>query len=1123
MAKKTITNDDRIAAARRAKADEELIPQIAREMGVQPRTVETWITRFASELEPEPPLSAALPAAASRRAAPRRKRPQTHVARVNLRPTLVIGLGGSGHRVVVHLKARLHEQLGEDTGYDRVIKLLAIDTANENFTARQPNHPDLEPVRLAPDREFVRISDVPLHDLMYSKETNEAIAAIFPEVLHSTHIDQGAQQIRRLGRIALFYHYTRIKSHLTKTIAALRGVDVIGHLDHPTPDGKEMYITDRNRLRVIIVGSVCGGTGGGTFIDMAYLVRHIAKQAGIASTRAVDVIGMLFLPGVFPEIVTTGAARIRGNAYASLLDLEYYNQATGADESLYRVNLPNEPVEVSGAPFSLCYLVDSSGTAGTVRGMTNLAPVLADALVLMTASRVGEQLDATLDNVRPSLALYHGGFRAFYSALGMAQIVHPLAWLTEQFALRLKRRLITDVILLNNRSWEGDRALAGEVDAWRTRQVRVLPGEVDTGSVGWQFNQAVEGVEDERNLADGLRSGFQQAMRVFQQTVVPQVQTSRLAAREELRRALVDTVNAWMDASLIEGRGLYSVRWQLQRLQETIRKNLPVVEPLDHHAELERQLEDVYDAASMPLVGALVLRVRVRRRVENALHSYLTHIALNNVIAEAERDLLLDCIDQIDEHIRRLNRAIQFWEGERDQVLAGDLPDRSLVTEMVIPRGQLNEHLNDRVKAVRLDDDLLRSVSGALGGLSASLDLAQHERIHDDLVELCRDKYETDTDYGDVIKHIREHPNDLRLQEMIRAMSEKATPLLVYSRGLLQALPPREVKVLGAYSEADGKEVIEPFVNNSADLSIVETHTHSAVSLLVTDHGIPASVLSEWDDYRRHYEELQDQHNPIFHLDTARENQPYDPGSFYFVNLDEFHVFFGRALAYGWIDRVEDAAQKIPKCFALRREFYTAVKDLIDADLRRMKNDIERMQQAVAHPDESEGNGVMARRRLDMMRQHRQSLQNDLNNTFAGVIIDRADSINTHYIVMRDGYPAETLDVVRDALFGGESRLLPPIFIRAVKQMYKEWDQQVHDEADIRVFLDARQYGDAVEGAPVQWVDRPMMWSEPGQRGYDLEVRLCALLNVYRRALRKKGWQRRAGYFEDWDADEDGS
>ncbi len=400
---------------------------------------------------------------------------------IELRPTLVLGLGGSGTRIALELKARLEEELGPDSNYQDIIKILCLDTAKEARTTTQPNNPH-KVVEISQETEMLRISSVPLRQLIMNRGENPAIDDILPESLESTHVDQGAQQVRRIGRISLMYHYETVLERLRQAVGALRALGA-DRRQRFAADGRPIRRVDSQRLRVFLLSSICGGTGGGTFIDMAYMARFIGTREGIEDARSVEVVGMLLLPEVFPEVSSSGGERIRANAYASLLDLEYYNQITANEQTLYKVRFSEKrSLEVEGPPFTVAYLVTGkSKTGGITQGMADLSPLLADSLHLMITSRVGQQLDATLDNVKAQLATYYKGYRAFYSALGVANLIYPRRWLQVRYGLMLMEQVLDNYILRpvgNDR-----RPIQEQVSRWlegAAEAIRLQAGDLDT-------------------------------------------------------------------------------------------------------------------------------------------------------------------------------------------------------------------------------------------------------------------------------------------------------------------------------------------------------------------------------------------------------------------------------------------------------------------------------------------------------------------------------------------------------------------------------------------------------------------------------------------------------------------
>ena len=104
---------------------------------------------------------------------------------LDVRPTLFVGLGGTGHRIGVYLKALFaghpacleHSRKG---GQPDWLRLLVFDTANEALVVRLENG---ETVSLESGVEFVNIGHVPVGRIIRHRQKQRAIAERFGESL----------------------------------------------------------------------------------------------------------------------------------------------------------------------------------------------------------------------------------------------------------------------------------------------------------------------------------------------------------------------------------------------------------------------------------------------------------------------------------------------------------------------------------------------------------------------------------------------------------------------------------------------------------------------------------------------------------------------------------------------------------------------------------------------------------------------------------------------------------------------------------------------------------------------------------------------------------------------------
>jgi hypothetical protein len=199
-------------------------------------------------------------------------------------PALVVGLGGSGCRILRHLKRRL-----SDTDMKQ-IRLLGIDSdnaENSKFTPELPALADSEMALLhAPTAVGV------LERAAAGHTAEEHVLGYLPAKFHPTvkekiNSNKGAGQFRRAGRLLFCSNVgngVNLRKQLVQIKQELAGLAAaVGRMR----DGMQIEIG----VRVYVVGSLAGGTGAGAVIDcLALLRQHFGDQNDVIT-------GVFVLPG----------------------------------------------------------------------------------------------------------------------------------------------------------------------------------------------------------------------------------------------------------------------------------------------------------------------------------------------------------------------------------------------------------------------------------------------------------------------------------------------------------------------------------------------------------------------------------------------------------------------------------------------------------------------------------------------------------------------------------------------------------------------------------------------------------------------------------------------------------
>lgn len=300
---------------------------------------------------------------------------------IDLRPTLFIGIGGTGMEVLLRMRRRILNTLWGNVG-----SKVRIDSLTD-FPVAQFIQFDLDSGAVI-DSGKAQTEDLQFDSIKFTEE--EKIVESFsmdkyssdknalekyphvkewlpltPEKIRELGIDtnKGAGQMRAVSRLYFFDKYVKIRNKIRDKLKTLKA-----GLDHSSQLGKLGLKMEASKFRVVVVGSVAGGTGSGAFLDMGWLARWLAGANA-------DVELMLFLPTGYSG---ANKERTEANGYAALMELE--SAMRGNNEYVGRWDAYDNPV-LSSAPYSEVYLIDSGNVANQhTKNIQDVYHMLADTL-----------------------------------------------------------------------------------------------------------------------------------------------------------------------------------------------------------------------------------------------------------------------------------------------------------------------------------------------------------------------------------------------------------------------------------------------------------------------------------------------------------------------------------------------------------------------------------------------------------------------------------------------------------------------------------------------------------------------------------------------------------------------
>ena len=340
-------------------------------------------------------------------------------------PLLVIGLGGTGSDALLHVKDQFRRHFtlpvinGQELDAPARTAYLAVDTDATVPAQKKCGDTVLQP------QEFFDLSRTDLADLLDPAHSGALLTSYerdwLDPNLRAPNAAHGAEAVRQCGRFMLCRKADQLEIVLETLIRRLLTVSVSQCVGES--------------VTVVILAGVAGGTGSSTFLDMAYLIRHVMEQRflGIRLT----LLGYFFMPDVTMSNFSQAAAvrtRLYANGFAALKELDFWmnvDQHRYAYTHQYSQNLS---VKWDQPPFHDVVLISGANEDGSVISHAYQATMdtVAETLMLLFTIDKNHPTDGFsyrdhLENVQAQTASMERLFPVYYgyTAIGTASLEGP--------------------------------------------------------------------------------------------------------------------------------------------------------------------------------------------------------------------------------------------------------------------------------------------------------------------------------------------------------------------------------------------------------------------------------------------------------------------------------------------------------------------------------------------------------------------------------------------------------------------------------------------------------------------------------------------------------------------------
>src|SRR5262245_26965623 len=424
------------------------------------------------------------------------------IAQASIVPSMFIGLGGTGSRIVDRIATRAAGLPHWESHLRALTQFVCLDTSSS----------DLKLLRKIPEPNRLLISAFDKQRAVANyRESNNMKALQWLDRAYTPRpgVTDGAGQIRVESRLGFHFNSPTIREKIDElTRMTLKA-------DNPFRQ------TNPAQFFVYIFSGLGGGTGSGSFLPMTYLIQNVARSIQWEPR----VLGYLVLSTLLTKKVAPDLHQdIHANSYAALKELEHLTKLDYPETNVERPQgepfvFWNDEREqglpvVRNRPFYLSLLIDRADHLE----LPDLEPLVGDAAFLQVFTpilgRVSAEVDnydkhlQNLTNTPGKLKSVSRGYTKHFGAFGVAALVLPAYELLQYCAMRFAAEALRQQITFgsSNASKAIDAKLADlRVDYDDPKFARMSEGERQA-AINRAFILSMQAMasEDEK---DGLLEG----------------------------------------------------------------------------------------------------------------------------------------------------------------------------------------------------------------------------------------------------------------------------------------------------------------------------------------------------------------------------------------------------------------------------------------------------------------------------------------------------------------------------------------------------------------------------------------------------------------------------------------
>lgn len=334
-------------------------------------------------------------------------------------PTLLVGVGGAGCKIITRVA-----KLADEKELEK-IAFVALDTDINELRDIEKANPFVKVIQTSTKQTVGEYLDRDTH----ARDT------WFPvnPILNTKTLTEGAGQVRAVSRLAL---ETVIRA---------------GKMEPLHEAIQSLYKVEEEKaeqaLKIVIVGSLAGGTGSGLVLPLAMYIKNYLAQKFRYNSNITR--GFFLLPEIFDGVISTPAEKnnLKANAYAALREIDAFlmkgdNMLHERYHDSVRMHFPRAGSdgyeEYDVRPYDYCFLFDAQNVnGGKLNSHDQYLQHAATCIYSQTISSMNKRSNSSEDNTIRALARARGRNR--YAGAGASLLLYPFEDVKKYIALQWAR------------------------------------------------------------------------------------------------------------------------------------------------------------------------------------------------------------------------------------------------------------------------------------------------------------------------------------------------------------------------------------------------------------------------------------------------------------------------------------------------------------------------------------------------------------------------------------------------------------------------------------------------------------------------------------------------------------